>query len=182
MKDNETKSSFIELRAVGKSYDAIAKELHISKSTCKEWGDAFEAEIKERKRAELDALYNEYGMAKASRIERLGKTLKQIDKALDVADLSSVPPEKLLDMKLKYAEALANEYAGESPLIEFKGDSAGEVLRYLGDLLARVRSGEASKDQAGREVAVLGSFLKAYDQLELKKRIDAIEGVMEARL
>ena len=37
MKCQETKTEFIKLRASGKSFAYIAKELSISKSTCSSW-------------------------------------------------------------------------------------------------------------------------------------------------
>ena len=48
-------------------------------------------------------------MTKEARIKKLGDTLEGINTALDGADLSTIPPEKLLDFKLKYTEALKEE-------------------------------------------------------------------------
>lgn len=181
MRDAETKNRFIELRASGKSYSEIGKELHIAKATCCTWNKELASEISRLKEEELDEIYTAYGMKKAARIKRIGETLNQIDHALEFADLSMMPPEKLLDYKLKYMEALGNEYIGDSPLFDFTKADPTDMLKYLGDLLGRVRSGEASKEQASRECAVLGSFLKAYEHNELKTRLDNLDAVLEVR-
>lgn len=116
MKKLEVKSAFIHLRAQGESFASISQKLGISKSTCSEWDYQLGTEIKACKRETLEALYLEYGMMRSARIERLGKTLRSIDKALESVDLTSIAPERLLDMKLKYAEALSKEYKKTSPL------------------------------------------------------------------
>lgn len=110
MKKLELQSAFIQLRAKGESYASIAQKLGIAKSTCSKLNYELDNEIQAYKEEALKALYIEYGMMRQARIERLGKTLKSIDKALESVDFSAIAPEKLLDMKLKYAEALSREY------------------------------------------------------------------------
>ena len=110
MKDTDTKARFVELRAKGMSYGAIAKQLKISKSTCSEWNYQLSREISTNKSENLDALYKEYGMAREARIERLGKTLLKLDKAIEEADFREVSPDRLLELKLKYMDRLNQEY------------------------------------------------------------------------
>lgn len=110
MKDTDTKAQFVELRAKGMSYGAIAKQLRISKSTCSQWNYQLSREISASKNENLDALYKEYGMAREARIERLGKTLLKIDRAIDEADFRGVSPDRLLELKLKYMDRLNQEY------------------------------------------------------------------------
>lgn len=100
---------YVQLRAEGKSYEQIARELNISKSTCTEWERALAAQIDEVKRAKLNELIEAYGMTKEARIKNLGDTLEKIDKALQAADFSQVDIDKLLTLKLKYAEQLKAE-------------------------------------------------------------------------
>ena len=57
MKPQEAKERYILLRAEGKSYDAIAQELHISKSTCSAWEKELEQAIADRKAEQLEQLY-----------------------------------------------------------------------------------------------------------------------------
>ena len=110
MKPQETKTEFIKLRAEGKSYSYIAEALHISKSTCTAWETELKDAIAELKQEQLNELYNSYYMTKEARIKKLGETLDEINTALTGRDLSELPPEKLLDFKLKYTEALKEEY------------------------------------------------------------------------
>jgi hypothetical protein len=93
-----------------------------------------------------------------------------------------MPPEKLLDHKLKYTEALKEEYLDLTPTHTLKaGFEARDILDALGDLLNRIRTGTVSTEQAGKESAVIGSLLKAYEGVELKAKVDTLEAILEGR-
>ncbi|MGX7364688.1 helix-turn-helix domain-containing protein [Aerococcus suis] len=178
-KSNEVKLQFIQLRAEGNSYDKIAKKLDISKSTCSAWEKFFSAEIEERRAEELEELYNAYFMTKEGRIKQLGETLNNIEGALQEADLRELPAEKLLEYKLKYIDALKDEYTALNPSYSFQeGTDITQVLSALNDLYKRVRRGEVSKEQAQKESTVLSNILKAYDTVEIEHRLDLLENVM----
>jgi len=146
MKPLELKTEFVRLRAEGKSYSAIANTLHISKSTCTAWERELKDPIVELKQEQLSELYSSYYMTKEARIRRLGDTLETINAALVNADLSKVPPEKLLDFKLKYTEALKGEYTGGTVAYQLsKSRQPQEILTALGDLLNRIRAGSHSR-------------------------------------
>ena len=81
MKPQEAKNQYILLRAEGKSYDAIAHELHISKSTCSKWEQELGREIALQKAEQLKSLYESYYMTREARIKKLGGTLKNIEDA-----------------------------------------------------------------------------------------------------
>lgn len=181
MKTAETKKEFVRLRAEGNSYGAIAGQLHISKSTCTKWERELEDQIDELKRAELAELCEGYGMAKKSRIKRLGDTLAKIEAALDAADFGSVDPAKLLDYKLKYTEALKGEYTGKTAAAKVDGTDAKAIVNALGNLLDRVRAGEVTTEQAQKESAILSQLLKAYDTIEVKNRLDELEMLLGGR-
>lgn len=182
MKSQDVKQEFVQLRAAGKSYRAIAKELHIAQSTCCTWEKELGAEIAQLKQDELNALYDTYGMKKAASIKRLGETLAQVEAAIDKADLSKVPPEKLLELKLRYLDALQKEYVSTEPAYRMKKHAAArDVIDALSDLLNRIRAGEVTTEQASRESMVLSNMLKAYEQTELQAKIDALEAVIEER-
>lgn len=182
MKPQELKKEYVQLRAEGKSYSVIAKQLHISKSTCTKWERDLAAQIDELKRAELQELCESYGMTKESRIKKLGDTLEKINEALEKIDFSTVDPAKLLDYKLKYTEALKGEYIGTKPAIELGTNiNAQNIVAALGDLLTRIRSGEVTADQASRESAVLANLLKAYDTVEVKAKLDKLETIIGGR-
>ena len=142
MKPAELKKEFIRLRAEGKSYSAIAEQLHISKATCTKWERTFSSQIDELKRAELTELCESYGMTKEARIKKLGDTLEKINAALEQADFTAVDPAKLLDFKLKYTEALKGEYIGTKAAIELENVDAKSIVAALADLLNRVRAGD----------------------------------------
>lgn len=183
MKPQEQKTEFIKLRAEGKSYSYIADALHISKSTCSSWEKELQDAIAELKQEQLNELYNSYFMTKEARVKKLGETLNEINKALEAVDLTEIPAEKLLDFKLKYTEALKGEYTGSGKAYQLNKDSieAKDIVQAFGDLLARVQAGEISTEQASREGAVLTNLLKAYENVEIKAKLDALETILGGR-
>ena len=58
MKSQETKTEFIALRAQGKTFEHIAKELNISKSTCSAWEKELKTAIADLKQEQLNELYD----------------------------------------------------------------------------------------------------------------------------
>lgn len=183
MKPLETKKQFISLRAEGKSYSVIADTLHISKGTCTAWERELKDAIAELKQEQLNELYSSYFMTKEARIKKLGDTLESINTALDGADLSQIPPEKLLEYKLKYTEALKGEYTGSGTPYQFTADKIEpkDIVTALGDLLNRVRAGEVTPEQANRESTVIANLLRAYDTVEIKAKLDALETIVGSR-
>lgn len=115
MKDNETRWRFVELRAAGKSYRAIAEELHIAKDTCTQWERELRKQIAASRNDELDELQERYFVTRAARMRKLGETLARIDTAIEAVDFAALPAEKLLDMKLKYLSMLKQEYVDTAP-------------------------------------------------------------------
>ena len=163
MKQQEHKTDFIRLRAEGRSLRAISAELGVSKSTLSEWDKALSEEISQLRRENLEELYTSYGMAKEARIRRLGDTLNRIDTALEAVDLSALPPEKLLMFKLKYQEALREEYT--APAADVSGE-AEETLEALRDLYRRTASGEISIDRAKTEAALIDKVVSGYTRTQ----------------
>lgn len=174
MKPQEAKEQYILLRAEGKSQNAIAQELHISKSTCSTWEKEFEQDIAEKKAEQLEQLYDSYYMKKEARIKRLGGTLNRIEDALSAADLSQMPPKELLDYKLKYTAALKEEYIVTAAALPTTL-TPDALLICLQDLLTRVRAGEVSAEQANKEASIISSALRAYEQAQLKTKLEALE-------
>ena len=182
MKPQELKQEYIKLRAEGKSYSFIAEQLHISKSTCTKWEVQLAEEIAQLKKEELNTLYDSYHMKKEARIRQLGDTLGRVEDALASVDLTEVAPEKLLDFKLKYTEALQKEYVGTDPAFKLKDSiDPKDIVTALADLLDRVRAGEVTTEQANRESLILSNLLKAYDTVEVKAKLDALEALIGGR-
>ncbi|MCZ2416308.1 MAG: hypothetical protein LC132_01980 [Burkholderiales bacterium] len=182
MKPNDQKNEFIRLRAEGKSYTAIGKELSISKATCTAWERELTAEIAEKKKEQLEEMYQAYYMTREARITKLGQTLESIEDALSDADLSQVSPEKLLDYKLKYMEALKQEFIDTTPAIPLDDTfNPRDIIVVLADLLKRIRNREINLDQASRETMVITNILKAYETVELKAKLEALEDLVGGR-
>lgn len=183
MKSQEQRASFIVMRAEGKSYSTIAKELGISKSTCTEWERSLQEQIAERKAEQLEQLYSSYYMTRKARIEKLGEALNKIDGALESVDLSQMPPDKLLDYKLKYTQALKEEYIATGRSTSIPEDiSPDTFMEMLKDLWERVRAGEVDNGQANRESIIISNLLKAYEQTEMREKLEAIETVLGGRI
>ena len=182
MKPQEAKNQYILLRAEGKSYDAIAHELHISKSTCSKWEQELGREIALQKAEQLKSLYESYYMTREARIKKLGGTLENIEDALGAADLTQMQPRELLDYKLKYTAALKEEYiaTGAAPMPADLQPAA--LLEALADLLNRARAGEITTEQASRESMIISNILKAYEQTELKAKLDTLEAAIGGRV
>ena len=181
MKPQELKMQYVQLRAEGKSYEQIARELNISKSTCTEWERALAAQIDEVKRAKLNELIEAYGMTKEARIKNLGETLTKIDEALQAADFSTVDIDKLLTLKLKYAEQLKAEGLPTQTAAKIEINEAKDILAAYSDLLNRVRAGEVTTEQAQKEGLLLAQLLKAYDEVEIKAKLDKLEAIVGGR-
>lgn len=182
MKPQEQKADFIRMRAEGKSYTIIAETLNISKSTCTSWERELKDQIAQLKGEQLEELYTSYFMTKEARIKKLGETLGQINTALDGVNLKAIPPEKLLDFKLKYMEALKEEYIDISPTYKLGANfQPQDILTALGDLLNRIRAGEVTAEQANRESTVIANLLKAYETVEVKEKLDTLEAIIGGR-
>jgi len=182
VKPNDQKNDFIRLRAEGKSYTAIGKELNISKATCTAWEKELKAEIAEKKKEQLEEMYEAYYMTREARITKLGQTLESIEDALSEVDFTQVSPEKLLDYKLKYMEALKQEFIDTTPAIPLDDSfNPRDIIVVLADLLKRIRNREINLDQASRETMVITNILKAYETVELKAKLETIEGIIGSR-
>lgn len=108
MKDTDKQKKFIELRGKNWSFNKIAKEIKVSKSTLIKWDKEFTYEIANIHQMELEALYEEFKMTKEQRLEYLGKLQKKLIKELEKRDLTDVKTDKLLDMLLKTNDKLEN--------------------------------------------------------------------------
>ena len=114
----ELKERFVELRAEGRSYADIAATLGVSKPTLIAWGRELQKEVANARTLRLDALFEQYAIAKAKRIEVFGKRLEAILTELDKRDLSDVATGQLLKLALDYLSKMKAEeddlvYQGE---------------------------------------------------------------------
>lgn len=163
MKDAETKREFIRLRVEGRSYRAIEQELGISRSTCGEWEKELKADIDSLRQESLEELYEQYSMAREARIRRIGDTLRRIDFALSKSDLEKIPPERLLDIKLKYIAALKEEYRPATP--QGATGAAEDTLEAIQHLYRRTASGDTTTDQAKVELSIIDHMVDGYNRV-----------------
>lgn len=109
MKDNETRQKFIELRAKGISFNKIAKDLNVSKSTLILWSKEHLMEIENLKAVELESLQEQFYMTKKARIEILGRQIERMKNELEKRDFSDIPTDKLLDALTKTINQLKSD-------------------------------------------------------------------------
>lgn len=163
-KELSKKNEFILLRAEGRSYSFITQKLEISKTTCIKWNKELEEKILAQKQDNLTDLYKTYNLTKEARIERLGTTLKKIDSALEKVDYSTIAPEKLLDYKLKYTQALKDEYKPFNMAYREMTNCDDYILE-LKALLTNIRSDDyinrKSTSEINNELLLLKEIRKA---------------------
>lgn len=181
MRNLNDRDNFIKLRAEGKSYRQIADELGIAKATCSNWEKEYKDKIQELKADRIEELYNAYFMTKEARIQKIGDTLNKINDALEKADLTQVSPERLLDFKLKYTEALKGEYIGTDYNTLEDGFNAKDILNNIGNLLNRLKSGTVTPEQATKEGYLIMHLLKAYEGVEITEKVALLENVLTGR-
>lgn len=106
MHDNEIRDQFVELRAQGKSFAAIAEELNVSKPTLIAWSEDLEFEIANLRQIHVEGLREKHRMGAERRVELFGKQLDAIEGELGKRDLTAVPTERLFDLLVKLGKEL----------------------------------------------------------------------------
>jgi len=109
MKDNDTKTKFMELRAKNVSFETIALELKVSKQTLISWSKDLTHAIGNLRAIENEELQQKYFAVSQKRIELFGKALQRIQSELEGRDLKEISTEKLFILQLRYIEALKGE-------------------------------------------------------------------------
>lgn len=179
MIDNETKEKYILLRAENKSYSQISKALGISIDSCYKLNAEFENRIAELKADNMQQLYNKYYMTKEARIKNLGSSLNKIDKAIEQADFSGISPEKLLDLKLKYSQALKDEFTPPADRVVINALTPEAIISLMTELLNKVRAGEITEQQAQKELYIITGLQKSYEDKELNEKMESLKMIME---
>ena len=109
MKDLKTKEKFVELRAEGRSFDSIADELKMSKTTLIKWSQELDREISNAKFFAYQRLTEQYKITNQERINCLMRKLQEINKALDKKDYNELSVKELLNIQEKLENKLLNE-------------------------------------------------------------------------
>lgn len=167
MKSTATKEQFILLRAEGLSFAKISETLGISKSTCSKWEKDLSDRISAAKDERLEDLYHLYRIGKEAHIRTLGETINRINEAIERKDLSEVPADKLLKLKLEYEDRI-QAHGTETPgsAKSFTNQTQEEVLGAVIDVYERLKAGTVSVQQAKTELTALDSIRKAIDSKE----------------
>ena len=118
MKSFEEKTKFIELRALGKSFESISKALNISKPTLILWSKEFELEIKNTKALFLDELKESYLITKEQRLKKLFNLMNKAEEQLDKRSFIDIPTEKLV----KLYNELNGEISKELSVVLYEKD------------------------------------------------------------
>lgn len=92
-------SSFIGLRAEGISFNAIAKELKVSKPTLIQWSKLFENEIKDLQFDTFVTIKESHSWSSRQKYETMLKQLGKIDDAILEADLTQSSIKDLFTVK-----------------------------------------------------------------------------------
>jgi len=108
MKDLKTKERFIELRAEGLSFDSIAKELGVSKTTLLKWSRDLEDKINNENYFAYQRLIEQYKMTKIARIKLKMQEWQKVNDALEQKDFNELSARELLNMQEKLENQLTN--------------------------------------------------------------------------
>ena len=92
-------SLFIGLRAEGKSFNAIAQELKVSKPTLIQWSKLFESEIKDLQFDTFVTIKESHAWSSRQKYETMLKQLGKIDDAILEADLTQSSIKDLFTVK-----------------------------------------------------------------------------------
>jgi transposase len=100
---------FMQLRANGMSYDAIAKVLKVSKPTLISWSRDLQIEIHNLREIQKESLREQFAISKRHRVEILSEQLKKARDELAKRDYGDVPTLQLLSAVLKIEQRIAQE-------------------------------------------------------------------------
>ena len=163
MTTNDIKLKIVEMRANNMSLASIAKELHISRTTCSKWVKELESDIAIKQSERKSEISDLYAMDRQHRINRLQAVLERLDKAISNADFSQMSTEALLKMKLRYESELSREY----PIPDSKGLSEYSykaIVDKIDNLQSKYESGEISTEQLKSSLSALDMMIKGISK------------------
>jgi transposase-like protein len=89
MKDPALKDQFVELRAQGMSFAAIAERLDVAKSTLITWSKEAENDIGNLRQIYAEAMREKYRMGTERRVEIFSKQLDSVEGELAKRDMAT---------------------------------------------------------------------------------------------
>ena len=115
MHTQETQQKFIELRAREWTYDRIATELGVAKSTLVEWSRKFRFDINNRLALEVDTLRDRVLGSRSARVHSLVEKLARVEDELRKRDLAQVSTARLYSL----ADSLRRQVERETSALNF---------------------------------------------------------------
>lgn len=97
------------LRASGWTIKAIAERTGVSKVTVINALKDYSEEVKRLQLAEFEELLHAHRLTLRQRAENYARDIIKIDKELETRDLSKVPTDKLIELKLKLHHAFVDD-------------------------------------------------------------------------
>lgn len=123
--DNELKKvKFVQMRAEGATYEAISKELEISKPTLISWSKELQDELHNAKALKILELKAQYKLNNERRFKLQSVLLDKIEEAIEQADFSKISKEKLIKNAILLTETLddANTFKKTNLQLDFVGN------------------------------------------------------------
>ena len=120
----KTREQFIELRAENISFDKIAKQLKVSKSTLILWSKIYELDIQNLRAITYEALNERYKVGQQHRLQMWSEQLESVREELKKRGLGDIPTPKLIEL----LDTLSEKLKSEAYRIEFKGQKVVKPL------------------------------------------------------
>lgn len=98
MKNHCNKEKFIELRALGLSFDKIALEIGVSKPTLIKWNRECSKEVSNLMYFNFEKLIEQYKLLKIHKVETFANTLKRVLDELSKRNFESVSTKDLVSI------------------------------------------------------------------------------------
>lgn len=129
----EEKQKFVQLRAVGMSFDRIAQETGISKPTLLKFQAELKEEIQEQQYYELENIVNHFSVERRNRFQAmaclLSRALQELRNIAESQALESMPVEKLVQLVLTLERRL--EIDTKKELLSIPGDSTSRLIQKM---------------------------------------------------
>jgi len=105
-KQDEAADRFVELRAQGKTYEEISRELNVDETTLLEWSKDRSLEIQNLQAIRYEAIQDRAYATKARQLELIGARIEAIREELDKRSLEDMDTKDLEGLLLKYLALL----------------------------------------------------------------------------
>lgn len=122
MSKSETVEKFIELRALGYTFDEIVRELTVSKPTLIKWGKEYENQIKLTERKLAEKLSENIAQRNAKFLEIL------FEKSLELSTNKNIEDEVKSRIYKRASKKLYKLFKNEMKSLELKFTNRGEII------------------------------------------------------